>query len=164
MHSPEVLAFSIRRPWPVVSESARRNPPRWQSIIHRRDDGSRFLSPFAYVAGKELFFPSLIDVWHIEPGGHDSLTVCRNRVVDSDGEFVRWSHAWKWHLNHWQIRFCFVYAWRRRLLTRCNRCGGRSTKRHMVNHSDSWHIPKTPLWRGETHLHHGRCPEAGDVQ
>lgn len=158
MHSPEVLAFSIKRPWPEVRKQPhRRNAPRWQSVWHRRDDGSHFLTPFAYVAGRELYFPSAIDIWHMEPGGHDSLTICKNKVVDSDGKFVRWSHAWKYHFWHWHITVVFLYAWRRQLLTRCNVCGGRSTKKNPVNHSDSWYPPKTPFWRGETHLHHGGC-------
>lgn len=157
MHSPEVVAFSIRSPFPHIMKPMTKNPPRWQSIWHRRVDGSHFISPFAYVAGKELYFPELITIWHMEPGGHDSLTICKDRVRDKNGKFVRWSNTWRWHIHHWKIQWCFLQAWRRSLLTRCNVCGGRSTRKHPVNVSDSWSRDKTPFWQGEKGLHHMDC-------
>ena len=159
MHSPEVLAFSIRRIWPEIHKnSMRKNAPRWQAPIHRRDDGSWMISPFAYVPGHELYFPSLLDVWHMEPGGRDSLTVCKHRITDDQGNFVRWSNAWKWHVHHWKISPVFIYTIRRKLLTRCARCGGRSVKGNQVNHSLTWNGGAgTKWWQPEKHLFHSKC-------
>lgn len=136
MHDPMVMAFSIRRPWPKIRRPHGSNPPRW---------GWRRGSCFAHVAGRELYFPSLITVWHVEPHGADALRgECRGT-------------RWQWHIHHWHIQWNFLQNWRRRLLTRCAWCGGRSTKRDAVNFSLSWDSPKQPLWRGETHLFHHDC-------
>lgn len=160
MRSPEVLAFSIVRPWPQISKQPmRRNSPKWRLPIVRRDDGSFYISRFAYANGYELFFPSMFDIWHIEPGGMDSGTVCKHRVNDTAGKFVRWSKAWKWHVWHWQISPVFIYDIRRRLLTRCAECGGADRKGNRVNHSDGGFggRPKVPIWCGEVHLFHADC-------
>lgn len=136
MHDPMVLAFSIRRPWPRVRRPHRKNPPRWQW---------RPGSCFAHVAGREWYFPDLINVWHVEPDGQDALRgPCKGT-------------RWQWHIHHWHIQWCFLQDWRRRLLTRCEWCGGRSRKGDAVNHSLQWDGPKQPLWRGERGLFHGDC-------
>lgn len=160
MHSPEVLAFSIWRPWPVVHKKPMgRNNPKWALPIRRRVDGSHYISRFAYVNGIELYFPSFIDVWHMEPGGHDSLTICKDRKLDSAGKFVKWSHTWKLHFWHWHITWPALHELRRRIFTRCAECGGPSRKGNMVNHSNGgWSGgPKVPFWCGEVHLFHSDC-------
>ncbi|WP_418346120.1 hypothetical protein [Rhodococcus pyridinivorans] len=130
MHDPTVLAFTIRRPWPEIRKG-------------RPHATARF--PFVRFRNHELYFPDLINVWHVEPHGEDALRgECRGT-------------RWKWHIHHWEIQWCFLQHWRRRLLTRCAWCGGRSTKRDAVNCSLSWDSPKQPLWRGETHLFHHDC-------
>lgn len=133
MHSPEVVAFTIRRPWPKRE---------------KHFDGRRRWSwrpPCFTVAGYEWHFPELITVWHNEPGGHDSLSVCGHQ-----------SH-WQWHVHHWSIQIHPLQVWRRRLLTRCEWCGGRSTKGDSVNHSHTWDGVRSPWWRGERGLYHGDC-------
>ena len=89
----------------------------------------------------------LITVWHYEPGGNDLLTVCGR------------NSRWRWHIHHWRLNFPVVYGWRRRLLTRCEWCGGRHTKADPVDHSSrSWGDDrKEPIWRGERDLYHGEC-------
>lgn len=90
----------------------------------------------------------LVNVWHMEPGGHDALTVCKR---DS---------RWRWHVHHWRLTFPLLWAWRRRLLTRCSWCGGRDSKADPVNCSHANHIgaaPRAPWWRGETNLTHREC-------
>lgn len=117
MHDPDVLAFSIPRPWPRRSGMRRR---RW-------------------------YWPSLVDVWHHEPGGADALTVCRDP-------------RWRWHARHWRLRFPPLVMLRRRLLTRCAYCGGRSRRRDHVNVSaGSWDGPRGRWWRGERGLFHSDC-------
>ncbi len=159
MHSPEVLVFSIRRPWPelITYKKGTQAKPAWQSIWYKRKDGSLYLSPFFSAFGKNFYFPEIVMVWHMEPGGADSLTICKNKIYDEDGKFFRWTSAWKWHFWHWKISPTFIYDWRRKLLTRCNVCGGRSTKQHPVDTSDSWDNPHIPFWKGETDLHHRDC-------
>lgn len=133
MHSPEVLVFSIKSPF-------------WRTM--KFGNGK-----------KHRVHDSIIDVWHMEPNGADSLTICRDRITDESGKFVRWSNAWKWHFWHYKISPSLLYKWRRYLFTRCAECGGPSRKGHMVNHSDGGFggRPKTPLWCGEVHLYHSEC-------
>jgi len=159
MHSPEVLAFSIKRPWPYIKKPITKNNPKWALPIRRRADGSFYTTPFAYFNGKELYWPSIIDVWHMEPGGKDSLTVCKHRVYDEHGKFVKYSKLWKLHVWHWKITPVFIYGWRRRLFTRCAGCGGPSRKGKQVNHSNNgWGGgPKTPLYTSEHGLYHAEC-------
>lgn len=94
------------------------------------------------------FGVELVNVWHYEPGGHDALTVCKR------------GSRWRWHINHWRLSFPFLWAWRRRLLTRCAWCGGRDRRSDPVNCSHANHIgaaPREPWWRGETNLTHRDC-------
>lgn len=161
MHSPEVLAFSIRSPFPSMRRKVNEGSKRWKSpITHVKGLKFRY-NPFMTLAGYEFYFDSWVDVWHMEPGGADALTVCKNRITDENGKFVRWSHAWKWHFWHYSVKFSLLYKWRRWLFTRCAECGGASRKGHMVNFSDGgWYgSPKTPLWCGEIQLYHSECFE-----
>lgn len=160
MHSPEALAFSIVRPWPQINKSPmRKTAPKWQLPIVRRDDGSFFISRFAYANGYELYWPSMFDIWHMEPGGHDSGSVCKSKWYKDKQGRDRCKQVWKWHVHHWKITPVFIYNIRRRLLTRCAECGGPDRKGNRVNHSNSgWGGgPKVPLWCGEVHLYHADC-------
>jgi hypothetical protein len=136
MHSPEVLAFHIRRPWPQRS-SFGSGKGRW-----------RWRPPFVTVAGRPFYFPDLIAIWHIEPHGEDAL----------QGE-CRGTH-WHWHVHHWEIQWCFMQDFQQRYLTRCAWCGKGSTKRDRVNVSHDNHIgakPPNPWWRGRANSVHGEC-------
>jgi hypothetical protein len=115
MHDPLCVAFEIKRPWP-----------------HRRE------------ANGWRYWPALITVWHREPGGHDSGTVCSYRT--------HWRHPW-----HWRIQVHPLQTLRRRLLTRCSWCGGRSRKGDWVNISHQWDGKRGPWWRGERGLFHRDC-------
>lgn len=150
MHDPLVVAFEIRRPWPRRSPPVTNRGPRWHIGW----------SPFWTLAGRSFYFPSLVTVWHREPGGHDSGEICRHyrRGQRSDGT---WSttvlHGWRLHVNHWRIQVPPLQGLRRRLLTRCEWCGGRSRKRDAVNVSHSWNRARGPWWRGERGLFHLDC-------
>lgn len=142
MHDPEVVAFRIRRPFPEKPRRVGATAPQWRWQIHYQDF---YVSPFITVAGREFYFPDLVTVWHREPHGEDALQgECRGT-------------RWQWHIHHWQIQWTVLQKWRRRLLTRCEWCGGRSTKRDVVNCSHQWDREKQPLWRGERGLFHGDC-------
>ena len=132
MHSPEVLAFRVKSPF-------------WRTL--------------KFATGKKhRVHSSIIEVWHIEPGNKDALTVCQKRYKDKKGEW-HYSKGWKWHFWHWQVSPSILYKWRRQLFTRCAECGGPSRKGNVVNHSDQGFggSVKTPLWCGEVHLFHSEC-------
>ena len=85
MHDPMVLLWSVTG-WPLSPRSFR----AWRR--HGR-------------------FPTWLDIWHVEPNGKDSGTVCdRSR--------------WAWHVHNWSVRFI---PWRdfRYRFVRCAECGRR---------------------------------------
>lgn len=149
MHDPLTVAFEIRRPWPQTAtwrtEAAARTGTRW-----------RIGGAFWVVAGRGLYWPPLITVWHREPGGRDSLTVCGKRRQRRDGAWSR-GRAWRLHVHHWRLQVHPLQELRRSLLTRCAWCGGRSVKGDPVNVSSQWHRPRGHWWQGETGLCHLDC-------
>lgn len=148
MHDPLVVAFSIPRPWPRRS-SLPAGKERW-----------RLRRKFWTIAGRSLYWPSLITIWHVEPNGRDSGEVCKHsrRWQDEDGKWhSKRASGWKWHLRHWKIQVHPLQALRRWALTRCEWCGGRSRKGDYVNVSKQWDGERGPWWRGERGLFHGDC-------
>lgn len=134
MHDPDVVAFEVRRPWPQLDR-------------HR-------------TFGRRFRFPPLITVWHREPGGRDCGEVCKHwtRWQDADGNWqTKIRHRWRWHVHHWHLQIHPAQKLRRRLLTRCAWCGGRSSKRDPVNISHSWGAPRGRWWQGEPGLYHHDC-------
>lgn len=132
MHDPKVVVYEIRRPWPKVSRSSpRAREPRWKFSLR---------SPFWNIAGREAYFPSLITIWHVEPGGDDVGTHCS------------YHDQWR-HVHHWRLQFPPLQKWRRRLLTRCEECGRKGSP----NVSFAWERASTPWWRGEKGLYHREC-------
>lgn len=120
MHDPLVVAFVIRRPWP-----------------QRKTWGKG-----------RLYWPALITVWHMEPGGADSLTVCKHHT------------RWQWHVHHWRLQVHPLQHLRRWALTRCAWCGGKSRKGSRVNCSPGWGADRGKWWRGERGLYHSECLSA----
>jgi hypothetical protein len=100
------------------------------------------------------YWPAMVTVWHREPRGHDSGEVCLH--YRRDGETVTVLNGWRWHVHHWRVQFPALRKMRRRLLTRCAWCGGRSTKADPVNNGypsgreGRW-------WQGEPSLWHSDC-------
>lgn len=176
MHDPLVVAFEIRRPWPGRSDWGKPPKERWRFKLHH-DCGSHCehapfdrdpfpwwkpssWSPFWTVAGRRWYFPSLITIWHREPGGRDSGEVCPHYVRwrDPNGKWQsKVVRRWKWHVHHWKIQVPPLQHLRRRALTRCAWCGGRSRKGDYVNVSHSWDGERGPWWKGELGLYHSDC-------
>ncbi|WP_431977627.1 hypothetical protein [Micromonospora haikouensis] len=181
MHDPMVVAFTIRRPFPQRSTShdAKPGKPRW-SIRHHHTCGSscgadrakhEASNPFPWwrpgsystfwtIAGRGWYWPSLITIWHVEPGGRDSGEVCKHytRTRTADGTYTtRIQRGWRWHVHHWRIQVIPLQQLRRRLLTRCAWCGSRSGKGDTVNVSNSGSSQRAPWWRGERGLYHRDC-------
>lgn len=175
MHDPLVVAFEIRRPWPQRSPlpAAGHRDVRWK--IRLRHDHTpacanepphpegpfpwwkpSSYSAFARLAGRDFYWPPVITVWHREPGGRDALTVCMKRTQRPDGEW-KYSRGWRFHAHHWKIQVHPTQQLRRRLLTRCEWCGGRDAKGDRVNYSLQWHRSKGHWWQGERGLYHRDC-------
>jgi hypothetical protein len=139
MHDPLVVAFEIRRPWPHTD--------RAMTVDGREVPAYRY-------------WPPLVTVWHREPGGHDSGDICEHyrRYQDDAGEWqMKILRGWRFHAHHWKIQVHALQRLRRRLLTRCAWCGGRSRKRDVVNFSRSWDGPRGRWWQGEPGLYHHDC-------
>lgn len=82
MHDPMVVAFEIKRPWPQRSS----------------------------LRSKRRYWPALVTVWHVEPGGRDAGSVCaRSRR--------------SWHVHHWKVQVRPIQKLRRFLFERCAECG-----------------------------------------
>lgn len=139
MHDPLTVAFEIRWPWPRIDSWRTRRPV---------DQGIRWRlgRPYPVIAGRALSWPSLITVWHRDPSGYDDVTcgVLRSR-------------AWKFHVHHWRLQIHPYQQMRRWMLTRCEVCGGRSSKARPVNVGTQWDGPRGPWWRGEPGLMHSNC-------
>jgi hypothetical protein len=136
MHDPLTVAFEIRRPWPRTenwkTEQAARTGQRWQ-----------IGAAFWVLAGRGLYWPCTITVWHRDPSGYDDTT-CRGK-------------RWRLHLHHWRIQVSLLQHLRRRLRTRCAWCGGRDRKGDAINVSHDWDRPRTRWWQGERGLYHRDC-------
>lgn len=136
MHDPLTVAFEIRRPWPQrdgwKTKQAAKTGTRW-----------KIGGAYSVLAGRGFYWPCMVTVWHRDPSGYDDTT-CR-------------AARWQWHVHHWKIQISPVQALRRRLLTRCTWCGGRSRKGDQVNHSRSWDGPRGRWWQGEPGLFHSDC-------
>lgn len=96
--------------------------------------------------GRWWMWPPIITVWHHDPSGIDDI-VCPTHP----------GNRWRFHIHHWRVQVHPLQQLRRRLLTRCEVCGGRSAKNAPVNFSSQWYREKTPWWRGETGLAHMAC-------
>lgn len=102
MHDPSVLVADIKG-LPLSRRSFR----RW------RKNGTR---------------PSLLEVWHEEPGERDSGTVCGYKSM-------------RRHPHHWRVRF-MPYVELRRRFERCAKCGRRmnhATRFGYMGSDKVWH-------------------------
>lgn len=175
MHDPLTVAFEIRRPWPKSSTlpAAGDRSVHWRIRLHHtcgtwcaddpphRNGAFPWWKPSSYSAfwrlgGREYYWPPLITVWHSEPGGHDALSVCSERVQRPNGKWKR-TRGWRWHVHHWKIQIPPLQQLRRRFLTRCAWCGGRDRKGDRINISHQWHRPRGHWWQGEQGLFHRDC-------
>lgn len=173
MHDPMVVAWDIKLPIPLRQkwlEEINKTEARWTLGRRLRTNPENLGKPVypwwnlngyrPVVAGRIYNWYRFATVWHVEPDGRDSGTVCKHSIRWQD-EDQKWhsknAKSWKWHVHHWKIQIHFLQKLRRRLLTRCEYCGGRSTKTNPVNCTHHWDRKKTPWWRGELYLHHSGC-------
>lgn len=150
------VAFEIRRPWPRRDRWRDSANPKRTAPLPRWSVSS---SPFWTLAGRGFYWPTMITVWHVEPGGRDSGEICKHYRRDQVAG--KWEttilKGWRFHVHHWRIQVGPLQSLRRRLLTRCSWCGGRSRKGDPVNISHQWNGERGPWWRGEHGLYHHDC-------
>lgn len=184
MHDPDVVAFTIRRPWPRRDSMPRgtATPRRWEFRLHHScgswcEDKQHRKNPFPWwrprswtpfwtLAGRRIYWPDMITVWHREPGGADSGDVCKHyrRWQNADGKWdSKITDGWRWHVWHWHIQVAPLQHLRRWALTRCEWCGGRSTKTHRVNFGTSWYPAKTHWWQSAVGVMHHGCHSASTL-
>jgi len=187
MHDPLVVAFDIPRPWPkrdrmydsIDPERPNRVAPRWRFKHHHdcsqcdeveraEHAGKRHFpwwkpsswTPSWTIAGRGFYWPSMITIWHREPGGHDSGEICKHyrRTQQPDGTWKsKYLNGWKFHVHHWSIQVSPLQDLRRWLLTRCAWCGGKSRKGDYVNFSHGWDTPPGKWWQGAPDRFHHDC-------
>lgn len=143
MHDPDVVLFQIRRPWPTV-----------RRLRYKATSGVSL--PYVRYLGFEAYFPSVVTVWHSEPRGADSGTVCK------DGRGLGSALSWKTlrftirHRDHVRLQ---VSPWQqlcRRIWTRCQECGEPFRRKQSVT-SHSWGNGG-PGWRSpEQGVFHSKC-------
>lgn len=93
-----------------------------------------------------------LDIWHSEPGGHDSATIC--------GHMPRSTRARVWwtmrHSNHLRYRWWPAVNIRRWIVDRCDHCGRRfrwREERHSYQGTDRvWHDVCMSLRHVQGHL------------
>ena len=130
MHDPDFVLFDIRRPWPQVRRLQKPHPR----------PGLGF--PFARVGRTEFYFPAVATVWHREPCGADSGTVCK----DGPGSGLPWAALrWGWtHRRHLTLKVMVVGRWKRWRTNTCPRCGKRLGFNEVggsyMNHPRTWHM------------------------
>lgn len=157
MHDPMHVVYEIRLPIPRRKKwrDAKHGEPRWTLGRSRRTNPENlgeptypWWNPKGYeprVAGRAFESTPLVTIWHDEPGGADSGTVCDYR------DAKRHPHHWHLQWHHWQE----VRRW---LFTRCEWCGGPSRKGDWVNISHQWDSPRPAhFWQSPRGLYHSDC-------
>lgn len=134
MHDPMVVVFDLTLPLPKRTrwKDAREGQHRW--VERRRRTNAENLSqpvypwyrPSGYTvrfAGRGLSLRKAATIWHVEPEGRDSGTVCKGRRgSDFNLHNVRW--AWE-HRRHLDVQVHLYQRLHNWLFTRCAACGHR---------------------------------------
>ena len=133
MHDPSFLALELRAPIPMYSRwktRMRREHPRSYRFVSRRTNADNLgertypwwqLQGYTPRLGRWVFeFPTIIEVWHDEPGDADMGEVCNYRIRHERP--IRWLWEHRAHLRWKVIPYIRVRRW---LFDRCEDCGRR---------------------------------------
>lgn len=130
MHDPDFVLGAVKRPWP---ELPRR---RW------RKGGVRWVL---------WSLPTMVTVWHKEPGDADAFSVCGRPGTG----WRRWWWGWQ-HRRHLWLQVHAYQTFCRRVWTRCEECGKPFGRRDMVI-GHQWG-GEGPHWRrAERKVFHDKC-------
>lgn len=93
-------------------------------------------------------------IWHVEPDGKDSGTVCKHwRKVNGESVVDR---SWRWHVHHWHIQVGFLGRLKRSLFERCTLCGRRYPWGYApVSHG--WNEPGGTWFKVSRRAYHHEC-------
>lgn len=170
MHDPMVVAFQVKLPIPRRDKYRERSQTKRWALGRRRFTNPEHVGkaiypwrrPYGYepvIAGRCYRWRLFITVWHVEPNGHDSGTVCKHydRWQDEDGWHTKQRRAWLFHVHHWHIQIPVLQGLRARLFDRCTLCG----RKGRPNISHQWDGPKVGWrkWRSRGGLYHHECSE-----
>lgn len=149
MRDPSTLAHRIVKPFPHITKQNEREHDRYGNGFHwqmRIFSKNRYISPFIYVFGYELYFSSFIEIWHTDPLG-DAGPACHGRK------------HWKWHFHHMRVSPSFWYDFRQKHITKCAWCGKKSSKElGRVNHSDGRTVYHATCSSEASKAHHAHDP------
>ena len=162
MHDPLCQAFSLRRPWPKRSrheDSSEKQPARFRWRRHGPWWKPESWSPFLTAFGRGWYFPSVVIVWHREPGNRDSGEVCKHRHQRPDGTW-KFTRRWRWHVHHWQFTVYPTLHLKRWLFSRCEECGRGFRYAEAPVSRSGWGGGKGPAWfRNGEKVVHGHCSQ-----
>lgn len=152
MHDPMVLVFTLHLPIPQRKWKVREREPVGFRLTRLRYTGGKSEDeplhpawrPAAYslvVCNWRIRMMELVDVWHDEPGGEDSGTVCEGM----GGSELTW-HNVKWALRHrehltlrWQTPLKTLHRW---WTQHCADCGQRFGM-HEARYGAGWDSSET---------------------
>ena len=156
MHDPSCQVFEIQVPIPVVAYKVRATA----NGLHRRrwtGGGPAYLGkpmhhpfhPHAWelvIAGRLIRWWDVIEVWHEEPEGRDSGSVCKGQK----GSQLTWHNVkWAWvHRSHCRVYSPPVRRVRRWRTARCAGCGLPFRWKRDSRHALGW---------GASDVYHGPC-------
>lgn len=136
MHDPSFLALKIHAPIPIYSRWKSREASKGHKrpFVRRRTNSENLgerVYPWWKLEGYEprigtwaFEWPTLIEVWHDEPGGADAGSVCGYGRSPSDPR--RRHIVWLWqHRAHLRWKVIPYLRVRRWLTDRCEDCGRR---------------------------------------
>nr|AMP54236.1 hypothetical protein [uncultured bacterium]AMP54320.1 hypothetical protein [uncultured bacterium]AMP54354.1 hypothetical protein [uncultured bacterium]AMP54432.1 hypothetical protein [uncultured bacterium] len=133
MYKSHTLAFSIRRPWPKREPAFERSEqPRW-----------KLRGTFWTIAGRQWYWPSLIEIYHVEPHDFDTRTPCMSR-------------RWRLHFWHWRFQIIPVQSMKQFLFERCIECG-KGYSWGYATFSHEWHEQKSRWFRVTRRAYHYEC-------
>lgn len=145
MHDPSCQVFEIHAPIPVVRWKVRATPnglrrKRWTGDGPTAGKPMRhFLRPEGWelvVAGRLIGWWNVLEVWHEEPQGRDSGTVCKGQKGSQlTWHNVRWAWAHRQHCRAYSPPIRRVVFWRK---VRCAGCGLRFRWKRDARHSLGW--------------------------
>ncbi len=177
MHDPRTVAFEIPRPWPQRTREGieRQLYGRWHwptliTVWHvdPERDGSddscdwhnrkRPLKPWEKGIVEAMWdLETLLDNrphWPDSPE-HKAFQVLKSAVWE-----WRRRHGWRWHPRwhvwHWSLQVHPLQALKRRLFTRCTKCGQPFRNNESV-FSGSWESDGPRWFRSERNVFHDRC-------
>lgn len=152
MHDPMTLAHRIVNPIPKVSK--RLPSPvndalgrfKWTIRLRTKPYPHLYISPFIYIGKYELYFESLLDIWHTDPKG-DIGPPCHGRKY------------WKWHIHHMSVKFPPWYDFKQKHINKCAWCGKKYNKElGRVNHSDGRRVYHSQCSTEAHKAHHAHDP------